>query len=343
MNIAVLFGGISTERNVSLVGGKAVCNALQSNGHNVIPIDPAFGADKERKIEKILTTDVCANIGNFISAEELASFNPRSYIDCVNSELFDNIDCAFIVLHGKYGEDGVIQSLLDLRGIKYTGSSARASAIAMDKAISKIIFSANGLITPVWELLHFDDANDEEILKYIKKTFGKKIVIKPNDQGSTVGLSIVDDGYIDSIANAIKEAGKFSNNILAERYIEGRELAVGILDGEPLPIVEIVVEDGFYDYENKYQKDKTTYTCPAIIPNDVAEFIQNAALVAYNLLGCSCFARADFILDADLQPYLLEINTIPGFSSTSLVPKAAKEIGIEFNDLCEELIKITLK
>ena len=343
MNIAVLFGGISTERNVSLVGGKTVCDALRSNGHNVVPIDPAFGIDRERKAEKILNTDACSNVGNFVNVEELANFNPRSYIDCVNSDLFNDIDCAFIVLHGKYGEDGMIQSLLDLRGIKYTGSNARASAIAMDKAISKTIFSANRVLTPAWEVLNCNDADDEEFLEYIKKTFGKKIVIKPNDQGSTVGLTIIEEGYADIISDAIKDAGKFSTNILIEKYIKGRELTVAILDNEPLPIVEIITEDGFYDYQHKYSKGKTNYVCPADIPADITEFVQNVALTAYNSIGCSCFGRVDFILDEDWQPYCLEVNTIPGFSASSLVPKAAKEIGFEFNNLCEELIKITLQ
>jgi D-alanine-D-alanine ligase len=341
MNIAVLFGGISTERNVSLVGGNAVCKALRSKGHNVIPIDPAFGLDKDRQAEKLIAEDVNLSIDNFTTLEELSKFSSRSYIECVNSELFDNVDCAFIVLHGKYGEDGTIQSLLDLRRIKYTGSGARASAIAMDKTISKTIFSANGILTPRWEVLNPNDIDDDEnFLEYIKKSFGKKIVIKPADQGSTVGLTIVTDGYIDSIIDGVREASKYSDNILMEQYIKGRELTVAILDEEPLPVIEIVTEDGFYDYEHKYTKGKTSYYCPANIPSDIAEFTQNVALAAYKSIGCKCFARVDFILDEEGQPFCLEVNTIPGFSSSSLVPKAAKQIGLEFPELCEKLIEI---
>ncbi|MCL2039056.1 MAG: D-alanine--D-alanine ligase [Bacteroidetes bacterium] len=342
MNIAVLFGGISTERNVSLVGGKAVIDALRRKGHNVIPIDPAFGNDIERKAEALLTTDLDKNISKFNTIEELSVFNPRSYIECVNSDLFDDIDCAFIVLHGKYGEDGTIQSLLDLREIKYTGSNPKSSAIAMDKAMSKNIFVANRLLTPHWELLAREDADDDEVLKYIMKLFGKNIVVKPSDQGSTIGLSIIDDGYTDTFANAIKYAGNYSNNILIEKYIEGRELTVAIIDGEALPIVEIITEDGFYDYEHKYIKGKTNYICPDDIPNDIVDFTQSVATAAYNSLGCSCFGRVDFILDAEGQPYLLEVNTIPGFSTSSLVPKAAQEIGLDFDNLCEKLVSIAL-
>ncbi len=344
MNIAVLFGGISTERNVSLVGGKAVIEALRRKGHNVIPIDPAFGVDKERKAEALLTTNLDNNIANFNTIEDLSVFNPRSYIECVNSNLFDNIDCAFIVLHGKYGEDGTIQSLLDLRGIKYTGSNPKASAIAMDKAISKTIFAANRLLTPQWEVLTRGDADDEDVLKYVIKSFGKKIVVKPADQGSTIGLSIIDDGYTDTLADAIKYAGNYSNNILIEKHIKGRELTVAILDGEPLPIIEIIPEDdGFYDYEHKYTKGKTNFICPDDIPADIVDFTQNVAIAAYNSLDCSCFGRVDFILDAEGQPYLLEVNTIPGFSTSSLVPKAAFEIGLDFDNLCERLVTIALK
>ena len=342
MNIAVLFGGISTERNVSLVGGKAVIEALRRKGHNVIPIDPAFGNDKERKSEALLTTDLNENISNFNTIEELSIFNPRSYIECVSSNLFDNIDCAFIVLHGKYGEDGTIQSLLDLRGIKYTGSNSKSSAIAMDKSISKSIFTANRLLTPHWELLSPSDADDEEVLKYIIKSFGKKIVVKPADQGSTIGLSIIDDGYIDTFAEAIKYAGNYSNNILIEKYIAGRELTIAILDGEALPVIEIIPEDGFYDYDHKYRKNKTNFICPDNIPADIVDFTQSVATAAYNSLDCSCFGRVDFILDDEGQPYLLEVNTIPGFSTSSLFPKAALEIGLDFDNLCEKLVNITL-
>ena len=341
MNIAVIFGGISTERNVSIVGGKAVVEALRSKGYNVIPIDPAFGADKERKAEAIIN-DETANqkISNFVTVEELSQFSPKNYLDCVNSELFNNIDCAFIVLHGKYGEDGTIQNLLELRGIPYIGSGARASAVAMDKLTSKILFAANGIVTPPWEMIHPNDADDEEFIADLRKVLGKKIVIKPADQGSTIGLSIVQDGYVENIANAIKSAAKYSPNIMAEKYIDGREITVPILAQEPLPIVEIVAEDGFYDYQHKYTKGKTNYICPAELPADIAEFTQNMALSAYNVIGCKGFARIDFILNEDGQPYCLEVNTIPGFSSTSLMPMSAKAIGIEFPELCEKLIDI---
>jgi len=343
MNIAVIFGGISTERNVSIVGGKAVVEALRSKGHNVIPIDPAFGADKERKSEAIIKDEtVQQKITNFVTVEELTQFSPKNYIECVNSELFDNVDCAFIVLHGKFGEDGVIQNLLELRGIPYIGSGARASAVAMDKLTSKILFSANGILTPAWEMVHPSDAEDEEFITHLRKVLGKKIVIKPADQGSTIGLTIINDGYTDEIETAIKYAAKYSPNIMAEKYIKGKEIAVSILDQEALPLIEIVTEDGFYDYEHKYTKGKTNYICPAELSEDIVGFTQNMALSAYNVIGCKGFARVDFIIDEEGQPYCLEVNTIPGFASTSLVPMSAKAVGIDFAELCEKLVEIAI-
>jgi len=338
MKIAVLYGGISPERNVSIVGGQAVMAALKSKGYEVIGIDPALGEDKERKAEKLVS-----NIESFTSLEELENYDPRNIINCVNSNLFDDVDCAFLVLHGKYGEDGSIQTLLELREIPYTGSGPRASAIAMDKLTSKSLFMANGILTPPWEIIHPADADDHKFLADLRKALGKNIVIKPADLGSTIGLTILKDATVEEVSEAIREASKFSTNLLAERYIEGREITVAVVDGEALPVIEIKPKEDFYDYKHKYSKGATEYVCPAEIPEDVADFVQNLAISAYNSLGCKCFARIDFILDADNQPYCLELNTIPGFSSTSLVPMAAKQIGIEFPDLCELLINKSLE
>ena len=338
MKIAVIYGGISPERNVSIAGGRAVIDALRAKGHEVVPIDPAFGADQERKAETLTS-----NIESFATQEELSQFTPRNIIDCFASNLFDGVEFAFILLHGKYGEDGTVQSLLDLRGIPYTSSGFQASAIAMDKITSKNIFLANHITTPPWDVLTPADADDETYLMQVKKILGKNIVVKPADLGSTIGLTRIKDATVEDIADAIRVAAKYSSNILAERYIEGRELTVGILDAQTFPIIEIVPREDFYDYKHKYSKGSTNYICTAEIPEDIANFICNMAVDAYKALGCTNIARADFILDHDGQPYCLEINTIPGFCSTSLVPMAAKQLGIEFGDLCETLIARTLQ
>lgn len=336
MNIAVLFGGISPERNVSIVGGKAVVDALRSKGHNVIPIDPALGKDYQKAEDEIAEMVVMP------SDAELQRFHARNYIDTVSLPIFDSIDIAFIVLHGKYGEDGLIQSLLELRGVPYTGSKVKASALSMDKATSKNLFSAAGILTPPWLGLRESDDEDAEIFNEIRKELGNEVVFKPNDQGSSVGITIVTSGNLDEMEQAYKNARHYSDAVIVEKYIPGREITVGLLGGEALPVIEIVPEEKFYDYEHKYTKGRTEYICPAELSDDITEFVQSIAVVANNIIGASCFARADFRLSPENEPYLLELNTIPGFTSKSLVPMAAQEIGIEFPDLCENIINLAL-
>jgi len=337
MNIAVLFGGISTERNVSIAGGRAVVEALRSKGHNVIPVDPALGADWKNS-EEVL------NGGNGVpSLDELSKMCSRNIIDCINSDAFDNVDVTFIVLHGKWGEDGRVQSLLELRGIPYTGSKVKGSAIAIDKNSSKMIFLAANIPTPPWYVVRKKDYENYELFEEIRGELGNHLVIKPNDQGSTIGITIVESGNLDEIHDGILAASEYSDLVLIEKFIEGQEITVGIIGEDALPVIEIVPEDGYYDYEHKYTKGKTRYDCPADISEDIAEFTQSMAHTAYMALGCSGFARADFRLDEDGQPFLLEMNTIPGFTATSLVPMAAKEVEIEFPELCERIIEIALE
>jgi len=337
MNIAVICGGISTERNVSITGGKAVMEALLSLGHTVKLIDPAYGQSAENSPD--LDTAI---MSKEITIDDLKKFNPREYINCINSQLFDDVDVAFLVLHGQYGEDGLIQSLLELRGIPYTGSGVSASALASDKAKSKLIFSAAGMLTPHWTTFQKEDLETEGIGKEIKKYIGKEVVIKPNEQGSTIGLTIIRDGNIEDIEQALKLAAIYSDTILVEKYIDGRELTVGVVGNDTLPVIEIITNEGFYDYEHKYTKGKTVYVCPAEISEDIAEFTQNMAYTAYHALGCKGFARIDFRLDDEGQPWCLEVNSIPGFTSQSLVPMAAKKVGIEFPELCQDLINIAI-
>ena len=336
MRIAVLFGGISPERNVSIAGGKSVVNALKTLNHTVLPIDPAFGANGLR------TEDELSSPEKYPTLDELAQYHTKNLIDCINSELFDNIDIAFLVLHGVNGEDGKIQALLELRGIPYTGSKIKASAVSIDKIASKVMFSAAGIPTPPWITIHDYEAGNFDIYKEVRDELGEHIVVKPNEQGSTIGITIVNSGNLDDIHSAVEEALKYSKTVCVEKFIEGRELTVGILGKEALPVIEIIAEDGFYDYKHKYSKGHTEYICPADLSPDIEEFTQNMAISAYQILGCSGFARADFRLDDEGQPYLLEMNTIPGFTATSLVPMAAASIGIEFPELCERIINITL-
>ncbi len=336
MKIAVIFGGISTERDISIKSGQAVFNALTELGYEVIGVDPALGSE-----------GFIYNIHDFTKVPKLEELKlnglyPKQYLASITHPIFDDIDFAFIVLHGKYGEDGTIQSLFEFRGIPYSGSGIKASSIAIDKNTSKIMFSAVGITTPQWTILKPNDIGNYEIYDELRQEFAKGMVIKPNDQGSTVGVTIILDGNLDEIHKGCELASKLSDLILVEQYIPGKEITVGILGKEPLPVIEIVPESGFYDFEHKYTKGKTQYVCPADIPEDIAEFSQQLAIMAFNVLGCSGLGRADFRLDDDGQPFLLEINTIPGFTETSLVPKAAKEIGIDFNQLCQKIIDLAL-
>lgn len=336
MNIAVLFGGISPERNVSITGGKAVVEALSEKGYNVVPVDPAFGVNGQTEAQKLVESNELPPL------EQYKEFDTKNIIDCINSNLFDDIDLAFLVLHGINGEDGKIQALLQLRNIPYTGSSIKSSALSIDKISSKMLFSAAGILTPQWVEVSPNDFEDFDFLNQVRVELGKKLVIKPNNQGSTIGISIIDSGNLDDIKDALLKAAAYSDSVFIEQYIEGQEITIGIVGEDILPAIEIVPEGGYYDYEHKYTKGKTKYICPTDIGEDIESFTQDMAHLAFQTLGCRGFARADFRLNDEGQPYLLEMNTIPGFTPTSLVPMAAKQIGLEFSELCAKIINITL-
>ena len=325
MNIAVLLGGISPERNISFLSGRAAVFALRERGHSVIALDPSRG------VHAIVSDDeLRAATAVEVTETELAGFSPLKMMECFTSALFDGIDLVFILLHGRFGEDGYVQSLLDLRGIPYTGSTMLASAAAMDKGLSKMLFQVAGIPTPFWVSVRPDQADDTDLLAEVRKEINGPMVVKPNDQGSTVGMTILQQATDEELSAAIRLAGQFTELILVERYIPGRELTVAVLGNTSLPIIEIVPKDGYYDYANKYTQGKTEYFCPAELSEEV-----------HNILGCRAYSRVDFRLTEDNMPYCLEVNTIPGFTETSLVPMAARAAGIEFGDLCEEIIALS--
>ncbi len=292
LKIALIYGGISSEREISIKSGKAVEESLKRLGFDYKVFDPI-----DRKL--------------FI--DQITRYRP---------------DLAFIVLHGKGGEDGTIQSLLEFLNIKYTGSDPKTSAITMDKDLTKKILSAEGITVPQGKTLKFPEKEPG--------TLDFPVVVKPATEGSSVGVFIVNNNQ--QLDKAIKEAYKLDSKIIVEQYIKGRELTVGILNGEPLEIVEIIVEDGFYDYKNKYFSNKTKYICPAQIEKDIYEKIKSIAKLSCDLLGVKGAARVDFILTQDNIPYLLEINTIPGMTDHSLLPKSAAAAGIDFDTLVENII-----
>lgn len=336
MNIALIVGGISSEREVSLTSGRAILKALKENGHNVSVIDPIYG-DKEVSEDIIFKNLVSSEYPTKEALDELLKNSRRKVIDCINSRMFDDVELAFLGLHGKYGEDGKIQSLLDLRGIKFTGSDVLSSAVAMDKNLTKMIFRNSGITTADWIVVSKkDEIGADEILKKIDLPF----VVKPNDEGSTVGLTIVKEES--EILNAIQLGFEYTDKIMIEKYVKGRELTVSILGNTAYPVIEIIPKEGFYDYLHKYTKGMTEYVCPAEIREEVSEKAQTLALKAYQSLGCSVYSRVDFLLDSKNDLYCLEVNTLPGMTALSLVPKAVKAKGMEFNTLIENIIELSL-
>lgn len=341
MNIIVLTGGTSAERNVALASGKAIAGALKRSGHNVKVVDPVFGVTQPD--EETIFQDRPVIGGEFPTIEELNAFSNRKVMECINSSLFDNIDIVFLGLHGKFGEDGRIQSLLELRGVKYTGSGVTSSAMAMDKNISKIMFNHYNIPTAKWLMLKKGMSEPVKVDESIKLQIGYPAVIKPNDEGSTVGLSIVQPDVEDvQLGKALEDAFEYSDCVMAEEYIEGRELTVAILGDMSLPVVEIKPKSGFYDYVHKYTKGFTDYFCPADLPEKLANDIREKAMTAHKSLGCSVYSRVDFRLNSRGESYCLEVNTLPGMTELSLVPKAAGASGITFEDLLNRIIELSL-
>jgi D-alanine-D-alanine ligase len=342
VNIIVLTGGTSAERNVALATGKAIAKALRDDGNNVKVVDPIYGSGQPEEEQIFLDRPAIGK--EFPTAEELNRYSSRKVIECINSDIFNDIDIVFLALHGKFGEDGRIQSLLEMRGVKYTGSGVTSSAMAMDKNISKIMFTHCEILTPKWLMIKKDMHTENKIDESIKLQIGYPAVIKPNDEGSTVGLSIVQPDVEDAqLPKALDTAFEYSANIMAEEYIEGRELTVAVLGGEALPVVEIKPKSGFYDYVHKYTKGFTDYFCPADLPEKLAEHLKEKALTAHNALGCEVYSRVDFRLNNKGEAYCLEVNTLPGMTELSLVPKAAGASGFTFTQLLNRIIELSLK
>ena len=303
IKIGVLMGGSSSEREISLKTGRAIEEALKSQGLQVIGID-VDGCISQRLIK-------------------------------------ENIQVAFLALHGKYGEDGSIQGLLEMLKIPYTGSNVLASALAFHKVRTKTIFTYHHIPTPRFISLGKEEDFSTQLERVKERIWGYPLVVKPAQEGSTIGVSLI--GNEDALEDACRKAFNYSQEILIEEYIEGREIAVGILDDQALPIVEVVPLSGFYDYESKYTIGKTEYIIPAPLKKEVYQKVQSISLRAHKSLGCKGVSRVDLRLDKNNNPYVLEVNTIPGMTQLSLLPKAAGEAGISFEELVKRILLSALR
>ena len=285
-------GGISEEREISLRTGRAAISALSSLGYEAVAIDA--GKDLPERL------------------------------------ISERVDVAFIALHGRFGEDGCVQGLLEVMGIPYTGSGVRSSSLCMDKAAAKKVMSFNRVSTaPFVVVRQGEDSSDVKLPRL-------PVVVKPCRSGSAIGVSIV--GKKKELAPAIKEAHRHGSEAVIEGYIKGRELTVAILDGQALPIVEIRPRRGFYDYRAKYTKGLTDFIVPAALKKTEAARVVRLSLAAYNALGCSGAARVDVMLSEAGKPYVLEVNTIPGLTELSLFPRAASAVGIDYPSLVERML-----
>ena len=297
--IGVLMGGLSSERDVSLASGNAILKALRDKGYNVVAIDVNRDAAEAIRIS--------------------------------------GVEVAFNGLHGKYGEDGAIQGLLEVAGIPYTGSGILASAMGMNKIISKMLFKNSGLLVGPYLVIGADERN---LLKTVPSGIGFPLVVKPSSEGSSVGVSLVYKR--DELEAAAELAFRYDREILIEKYIRGKEVQVGILGNRALGAIEIVPKRAFYDYAAKYEKGMSEHFFPARIPEAVYERVLTSGLDAHRALGCTGYSRVDFIIDENGSPYVLEANTLPGMTDTSLLPEIALGAGLSFPDLVEEILRLAI-
>lgn len=332
MRITVLMGGTSSERDVSLASGLRIAEALRTRGHAVQTVDTAKGPVSQDEERRMLAERVVK--ANPPTPEELARMQAES-VAATAARLPAKGDCdvAFLALHGGTGEDGTIQAMLDLAGVPYTGSGHLASALGMDKDLSKHIMRAHGVQTADWLLAN--DAQQVPPLEVATATLGLPLIVKPSKQGSTVGLSIVKQPaeYLPALA----EAFKHDDEVLIETFIAGRELSVPVIGGMALPVGEITSVKEIYDYECKYTPGMATEVFPAPLTEDETRRVQAQAELAFRALKLSGCARIDFRMTKDAEFYCLEANTLPGMTATSLVPQGAAAAGIEFADLCERI------
>lgn len=340
MNIVVLSGGISSERDVSLCSGCKISNALRKNGHSTLVLDLFLGIENiDEDIQTLFKDEKSGVIDTYKVSENPPSIEKIKIQrkDKSNNIFGPNVlkictyaDVVFIALHGDCGEDGRVQATFDMYGIKYTGSSFTSCAMAMDKEISKRLIMQAGIPTANYLLLTKENQKD------ITNKFSFPFVLKICDGGSSIGVYIINNN--EELEQAIKQLNDYKGKIIVEEYIKGREFSVGILQDKSLPPIEIIPKKGFYNYKNKYQSELTTEICPANLDKKETQIIQELAYKVHKTIELGTYSRTDFIRRGYGDFVVLEVNTLPGMTPTSLLPQEAKAIGIEYEKLCEIIV-----
>ena len=347
MKIIVLAGGLSTERDVSLASAAGICRTLLDKGHDAFLLDVFLGLENApENLEDVFTLpghglEIAKNISEEEPDLEAVKASRPDQSDCFLGpnviELCRLADITFLGLHGGEGENGKLQATFDLLGIRYTGPDSLGCAVAMDKGFTKQVFLQAGIDTPAGVCLH-KNTTDRSLSSL---GLSLPVVVKPCSGGSSIGVYIVktEEEYED----ALEKSFFYEDEVVIETFIKGREFACGIIDGEALPPIEIIPKTGFFDYANKYQDGATEEVCPADIPKDVEARMMELTVKAYHALKLNVYSRADFLLDDAGNLYCLEMNTLPGMTAASLLPKEAKVAGIEYGDLCELIIRKSME
>jgi len=344
MKIVVLCGGTSTERDVSITSGTLICKALKEKGHSVVLLDVYLGL-KDVDMETVFTLGENGLFRKTVLGEKMPDTqeikalrkNPEVFFGPNVLDICKDADIVFMALHGENGENGKVQAAFDLMGIKYTGTGYEGSMLAMSKDLTRKVLIASGV-----NMARGITIEKEESYTDVKDKLFVPAVVKPSNGGSSVGVTIVNT--VEELESAITEAKRYDGVIVVEEYIKGREFSVGVIENKALPIIEIIPKQGFYDYKNKYQPGMTEEICPAQLNAEDTLAIQKAAEKAYKALGLNVYSRIDFILSQkDNLPYCLEANTLPGMTPMSLLPQEARAEGIEYVELCEKIIEISLK
>jgi len=338
-NVLLLVGGDSPERDVSMASGRSILTALETLGHRVDIVDPMRPEETGDRTRARLV-DAAIDTTPPPPGEDLGGIR-GAFLQALEKRRKKGIDIVFSALHGGGGEDGTVHAILEYLGIPFTGSGSLASGLAMDKTLAKHLVTAAGVPVPAGFTVETENIIIDNVKKQIDIDLKYPVVVKPNDQGSTVGFSIVHDA--DDLAGAVHAAARFSNPVVVETYISGFEITATVLGDECLPLLEIRPKSGVYDYEHKYTSGATEYIVPAPIDDAIAASMSGHAIQAFRTLGCRVYARVDFRLSEDGRPFFLEVNTLPGMTSNSLVPKAAVAAGIDFAGLIDRILTLSLR